>query len=92
MKDFFRPRNNPVQIIYDAFQKEAEKRNKRSVEEWTVNERQAVFEAAKNYAKKNELIIPTMEEIERAENYAYGSADYGAKWAYRISDFMQGGR
>ena len=89
-QDFFRPKRNPAQLIYDTFQKEAENRKKCSVEEWIKNERKAVFEAAKKYAEENGLIVPTLEQIEVVENYAMGSVDYGAKWAYKVCHIMEG--
>ena len=30
-----------------------------------------------------------LEKVQDAERYAMGSADYGAKWAYRIADVMR---
>lgn len=35
------------------------------------------------------LIVPTLQQVERAERYAMGSVDYGAKWAYGVSEVMR---
>jgi len=88
MRDIFRPHRNPAQLLYDVFQKEAKKRNERSVEEWLEAERQAVWRAARNYAQQYGLRIPLMEEVKKTEQYASGSVDYGAKWAYAITEYM----
>ena len=89
MQDIFRPRNEPAQSIYDAFQKETTKRKGRSVEEWVAAEREAVLREATAKAQQMGLRVPTMDEIVRAEQYAMGSVDYGAKWAYRVTDKMK---
>ena len=88
MNDALRPRSDPAQTIYDAFQLEAEKRDGRSTAEWQEAERQTVYDAAKHYAEKHSLHIPTMEDVKRAEMSAYGQRDYGSKWAYAMRDIM----
>jgi transcription initiation factor TFIIIB Brf1 subunit/transcription initiation factor TFIIB len=90
MTDFFRPRSGIAQVIYDAFQAEAFGRNGREIEEWQEAERQAVWRVARDCAEKNNLHVPTLEEIKEAEHYALGSVDYGAKWAYKIVEIMKG--
>ena len=84
MRDIFRPFKAPARTLYDAFQEEATHREGRSVEEWILAERQAVWEAARDYAQQHGLRIPTMDEVKQAENCASGHVDYGAKWAYAI--------
>ena len=86
--DPLRPKYEPARSIYNAFQKEAEKRDGRTIEEFILAERTAVLEAAWTYANKNGLKEPTMEDVRIAENYAYGSVDYGSKWAHRLSQLM----
>lgn len=88
MHDIFQPRNEPALSIYNAFQDEAKKRKGRSVNEWVSAERNAVFREAVHQAQKLGLRVPTMGEIEAAERYAMGSADYGSKWAYGVVDAM----
>ena len=83
--DFVRPPHNPARAIYDAFQAEAAKRPGRSVEEWIEAERQAVWRAACAGARERGCRPPTIEEVERCEQYACGSTDYGSKWAYGIA-------
>lgn len=83
--DPFRPNRPLPRVVYDAFQKEAEKRNiDKSSLLWIKDERQAVYKAAKRYCKENGLPVLSLKEIEEAEQFAVGSADYGAKWAYKI--------
>jgi hypothetical protein len=91
MHDVFRPRVQPAQMIYDAFQEEAKKRKGRDFEVWNTEELCAVWRAAKEYAEQNGLRVPTMEEVKRADTYAMGSVDYGAKLSYRVVEFMKKG-
>ena len=90
--DVFRPRHEPAQMIYDAFQKEARKRGGRTVEEWQAAERLVVWQTTRDYAQQHDLMIPTMEDIEHAEQYASGHIDYGAKWAYQLVEVIQGNK
>ena len=53
--DFFRPHEEPSRTIYDAFQKEAKKRDGCTVEEWILNERMAVFNASLEWCKTKGL-------------------------------------
>lgn len=78
----------PARSIYDAFQVEAAKRDRRTLEEWLVAEREAVFRESVQLAKLYSLRPPTIEEVRIAENHACGSVDYGAKWAYGVVEFM----
>jgi hypothetical protein len=84
-----RPTSQPAQRIYDAFEAEARNRNACAGLEWIVNERNAVHAAARSAASDFGLRCPTIEDVIAAENYATGSADYGAKWAYALADRMQ---
>lgn len=85
----FRPRQEPARAIHDAFQREANKRKGRQVDEWIRAELQAVFVAAQLAADFHGLRKLTMEEIQSAERYARGSVDYGATWAYQVVDGMR---
>jgi hypothetical protein len=89
VQDIFEPRHGPARSIYLAFQKEAEKRKERSVDAWMAAERDAVFREAVHQAQRLGMRAPTMDQVIRAERYATGSADYGAKWAYCIVEAMQ---
>lgn len=89
MKDIFRPHNDPARAIYDAFQAEAEKRPERTCDEWIAAERMAVWRAARDYAQQTKLRIPTLQEVELAERLACGHCDYGAKWAYGVTEAMR---
>lgn len=89
MHDVFRPRHEPARSIYDAFQAEASKRKGRGVDDWMTAERDTVFREAAHQAQKLGLRVPTMDEVIRAERYASGSVDYGAKWAYGIVEAMR---
>lgn len=88
MRDHFRPRNSPAREIYDAFQEESKNRADRSTIDWILAEREAVWKAARDYALKHKLTVPTIKDIEQAELSACGHTDYGAKWAYGISEIM----
>mgnify|MGYP001612654306 CR=1 FL=1 len=88
MYDIFQPRYEPARSIYEAFQAEATKRKGRNVQEWQAAERDAVYREAAHQAQKLGLRRPTMDEVVSAEQSACGHADYGAKWAYRITEVM----
>jgi hypothetical protein len=87
--DPFRPRPEPALTIYEAFQAEAKKRKGRSLDEWIKAEREAVWHAAATYAQQHGMSVPTIDEVARAERYAMGSVDYGAKWAYQVERYMK---
>ena len=87
--DFLRPLRDPARAIYDAFQAEAAQRAARTGLEWVELERMAVWRAARDYAQQHGLHVPTLDQIQRAEIYAAGSADYGAVWAYQVERAMQ---
>lgn len=89
MRDIFEPCREPARSIYHAFQNEAAKRRERTVDEWLKAELDAVFREATHQAQKLGLRVPTMDEIVRAERYATGSVDYGAKWAYCVAEAMR---
>ncbi|WCT26641.1 hypothetical protein [Acidovorax temperans] len=86
--DYFRPREAPASLLYDAFQEEAKHRKGRDVDEWIRLELEAVHRAAVTYAEQHGLHAPTMEQVAAAERYARGSADYGSKWALVLSQKM----
>ena len=86
--DFFRPRQAPASVLYDAFQEEALHRKNRDVGEWIRLELEAVHRAACSYAAEHGLQKPTLEEVATAERLAIGSADYGSKWALRVAQRM----
>ena len=89
MKDVFQPHTDPARMLYDAFQDEAKKRNGRTPEQWMDAERTVVWAAARDYAQQHGLRVPLMSDVMRAEEYARGSVDYGAKWAYRVAEQMR---
>ena len=86
--DFFRPRQAPASVLYDAFLAEALHRKGRDVEEWIRLELEAVHRAACSYAADHGLKPPPMEEVAVAERIARGSADYGSKWAILVAEKM----
>lgn len=92
MKDFFRPHSDPARLIYDAFQEEAKKRcvsyPERGEYGWVEAERRVVWQTARDYAQQHGMRIPTMAEVERAEQNAMGHVDYGSKWAYGVVEAM----
>ena len=89
MTDCFRPYSDPARFLYDSFQEEAMHRPERNAEDWIVAERNAMWRAARDYAQQHGLRVPTMAEVQIAESSAMGHVDYGAKWAYRVAEFMQ---
>jgi hypothetical protein len=91
MIDIFQPRSEPARSIYDAFQAEASKRQSRTFDEWRSAECAAVMREAAIQSVQHGLRAPTFDEIMRAETYASGSIDYGAKWAYAVVDAMHRG-
>ena len=84
----FRPHFEPARTVYDAFQREAKKRPHKAGNNWIVAERNAVWSAARDYAQQHGLRVPTMAEVEAAENRACGHVDYGSKWAYGVVEKM----
>jgi len=89
--DFFRPRVEPARTIYDAFQDEAKHRVGRTIDEWIQAERIRVWKVSRDYAQQNGLRVPTIGEIEKAEQHAMGHIDYAAKWAYYVADLIVDG-
>jgi organic hydroperoxide reductase OsmC/OhrA len=85
----FEPKHEPAKTFYLAFEKEAENRKGKDPEDWILAERSAVYNAALDYATRKNLVPLTMEEIEKAEIYATGSADYGAKWAFKVVQALE---
>lgn len=90
-QDHFRPTTQPAQAIYDAFSAESGKRKGKSFEEWRQNENNAVHNAAIIAAKELHLREPTMADVESAEQFACGHSDYGAQWAYKLTEAMRAG-
>jgi hypothetical protein len=89
MRDVFQPTIEPARSIYVAFQEEAKNRSGRSIEEWMTAELDAVYREAVFQAQALGMRVPSREEVVSAERYAMGSADYGAKWAYKVVDAMR---
>lgn len=87
--NMFRPKTEPARSIYDAFQTEAKNRPNCHYSEWIEAERVVVWQVARRWAKENEIVPLSLKEIERAEDYASGHVDYGAKWAYRVAEMLQ---
>ena len=85
----FRPHRQPAQLFYDVFEAEAKHRKDKTVEDWILDEREAVWRAARDWAQQNGKPVPTMDMVKKAETYACGHTDYGAKWAYALVEEMQ---
>lgn len=88
-RDPFAPRHEPARSLYEAFQAEARLRKGRPLEVWIEAERHAVWRAACEYAQQHGWPEPALAQVESAERYAKGSADYGAKWAYTLERSMR---
>jgi hypothetical protein len=85
--DLFSPHTEPAKTIYNVFQKEAKNRNGH-LEKWILKERIAVWNAAIDYSFQNRLYVPTIEDVEKTEKEALGSADYGSKWAIKLANLI----
>jgi hypothetical protein len=88
MNDIFRPRHQPAQMLYDAFQAEAHLRETRPHEQWRDAEVVAVWRAARDYAQMYGLPVPTLAEVQAAERSAAGHTDYATKWAYGVARLL----
>ena len=88
MSDIFQPTREPAKSFYDEIVKEAKKRPQRSGLEWINDELNHMWKVARDYAQQHGLQVPTLADIERAENLAMGHADYAAKWAYGIAELF----
>lgn len=92
--DYFMPKIEPAKSLYNALVKEMKKRSKCEGIEWIDNERNAIFQEAKKIAEENPSIyrIPTMKEVEMAENFACGHSDYTTQYAYNVARAMIGSK
>lgn len=88
-RDPFEPRHEPAKSIYLAFQAEAEKRKGRTPEQWSEAEVNAVLAEANRQSDLRDLRPVTREQVERAQIYASGSADYGLTWTMQVIRAMQ---
>lgn len=86
---FFRPHHEPAIRFYDSILKEAKLRKEREGLEWIEMELKRMHQEAATYAKENNLVAPTLDDIKRAEAYACGHTGYAAKWAYKVTQFFE---
>lgn len=89
MRDHFRPHFEPARAIYDALVREQKYRDGRSCEEWQEAELYVVWDAARDYALQAGLTVPTMDDVQRADQQAMGHVDYAAKLAHGVVDVMR---
>lgn len=75
-------------FIRKALYKEGRKRDRRDADEFVVEERVAVWRAARKFARKHKLRPPTMKQIMDAEDSAYGHSDFGHKWTLYVSQLL----
>ena len=87
--DIFRPRGELAGLLYDAFQKEAEQRPGRTVEEWKSMEEMVVWETVKNYAVAHGLKPVSLTDVTNIAKICEGYADFAKKWAIRIVSRME---
>lgn len=59
------------------------------MEEWKSTELAIVFRKTNEVARSLGLTLVTHKDVERADTYASGHIDYGAKFAYRIVELLQ---
>ena len=86
--DPYRPRHEPAQPIYDAFQREAMHRKDRPNGTRIKLELEAVHRAASQWAEQHGLRAPSMEQVQWAELCAQGHPDYIWKWALSLLDTL----
>ena len=87
--DPFAPSHEPARSLYEAFQAEAKLRKSRPLAVWIEAELDAVHRAACACAARLGWPQPTRAQVEDAERYARGSADYGSKWALVLERSMR---
>ncbi len=75
-----------VDVIEQAFRREAQLRKGRSVDEWHRAEVQAVWTAARDFGQQHGLRTPSIDEVVAVERMAFGHIDYGAKWALYVAE------
>ena len=83
--DSLRPRTEPARTLYDAYEKEAERRHGRGAQKSVLAEREAVWSAAIDYANRRSLRAPSKTEVSKAEVLARGHTDYAAQWARNVA-------
>lgn len=85
MNDMFRPTRQPARRIYDAL---AEKTKQRStdVKAWVLAEREHAWSTVRDIAQQNGMPVPTMAQVEAAEQQALGHTDYLCKWAIGLAE------
>jgi len=88
--DPFRPRREPQLTLYKTLLEEAKNRSYKDPEEWIECERKAVWRAARDYAQQHGLRVPTIEEVEKGENYASGHVDYASKFTLYVTELLYG--
>lgn len=89
MIDHYRPRKDPARLVYDALVAESAKREGRSCYQWIRSERQAMLDAACDYANQHGLRAPTMKDIAEAERLGIGHTDYASKVAYAVQAILR---
>lgn len=88
-RDPFEPRHEPAKSIYLAFQTEATKRGGRTPDQWSEAEISAVLAEANRQSDLLDMRPVTREQVEQAEIYARGSADYGLTWTVQVVKDME---
>lgn len=79
--DPFAPSHEPARTLYEAFQAEAQLRKGRPLVVWVEAELQAVHRAGCAFAAAAGWPAPSRPQVEAAERYARGSADFRSKRA-----------
>lgn len=80
-------------FVHDALGSEMANRHGRDVDVWIAAERQAVTDAANEWASVRGCGSEvTVEDVERVENLAVGHVDYGRKLALYVAEIVTGWR
>lgn len=78
--------------VQRALEIEASKRAACFTDEWIVEERQAMANAANQYALAHGLTLVTVDDIEQVEGLAVGHSDYAHKLSLYVAELVHGER
>jgi len=80
--------DRPTARIQDMFEKEAQHRSKRTIEEWKNKEIQAVLEQVNLERRLLGKLPVDKTYVEMASDDARGSIDYSSKFAYQAEKLV----
>ena len=77
-----------MDAIHGALCEEAKKRKGRDFVAWSNAEANVVWQAASDFAQRNGLRVPLLDEVVQVEKSAMGHCDYGQKWSLYVAEKM----